>query len=143
MDNLEIKKFIASELALDKTLSEIQQAVNEKFSTKMTFMDIRILASELDNIDWGKNDKKVEKVAEKVEEPQAVEPNLSGKTLIEVSKLVRPGMVANGSVTFLSGASAEWFIDHTGRLGLDKVTGQPTKEDAQDFQTELQKLFAE
>ena len=52
MDNsIEIKKFMAEKIAENISLSDIQTMVNEKFNTRMTFMDIRILASELE-VDW-------------------------------------------------------------------------------------------
>ena len=49
--------------------------------------------------------------------------------------------MAHGPVKFASGASGEWVIDEFGRLGLDKVSGQPTENDIAEFQTELRKLF--
>ena len=52
MENIaEIKKFMAEKIAENVSLSDIQTMVNEKFNAHMTFMDIRILASELE-VDW-------------------------------------------------------------------------------------------
>lgn len=137
--DIEIKKFMAAELAAGRTLSEIQNAINEKFGCKLKFMDVRILATELENIDWGKDDP-VEPVKE---EPAEVAPAAaSGVTKIETSKILRPGAMAGGSVSFISGASAEWYVDQYGRLGLDKVKGEPDEADIKDFQSELQKLFS-
>ena len=51
-NEVEIKRFMAEQLQQGLSLSEIQQLVNDKFKVKMTYMDIRILASELDTIDW-------------------------------------------------------------------------------------------
>ena len=48
---LQMKIFIAQELEKGSSLSDIQNMVNEKFSAKMTYMDIRIMASTLD-VDW-------------------------------------------------------------------------------------------
>ena len=48
---LQIKIFIGQELEKGTSLSDIQNMVNEKFSQKMTYMDIRIMASTLD-VDW-------------------------------------------------------------------------------------------
>ena len=147
MNEAEMKQFIAEKLAEDMTLSEIQKALNEKFNSKLTFMEVRILASELDNIDWDKNSKKEETKKEENAEPTEPEKaevpaDSNGKTVIEMSKIDRPGIMASGSVKFISGATAEWIIDNTGRCGLDKVVGQPTQDDFMDFQTELQKLFS-
>lgn len=62
---------------------------------------------------------------------------------MEVSKLVRPGTALSGTVKFASGSRADWYVDQTGRLGLENVRGeQPTRDDLIAFQDELQKLFA-
>ena len=50
---IEIKRFMAQKLEEGESLSDIQKLVNEAFGTRMTFMDIRILASELEDVDWG------------------------------------------------------------------------------------------
>lgn len=154
MNDNEIKKFIAQQLAKNVNLSDIQKLVNAEFNLKLTFMDIRVLASELDNIDWSVNDpkaiqkakdeaKKAADEAKKAAEPQAEEAANSG-TVVEVSKLIRPGTMASGTVKFASGPTAEWYVDQTGRLGLDKLEGgQPTPEDIKEFQLELQKAFGQ
>lgn len=111
-------------------------------------MEVRILASELNDVDWDKRAPKQEAPknddASKNNDATPATPAPTapvGKTVIEMSKIERPGIMASGTVQFISGASAEWLIDNTGRCGLDKVVGQPTEEDFLDFQTELQKLF--
>ena len=65
-------------------------------------------------------------------------PDLSD-TKIEVSKIARPGMMFSGSATFANGATAEWFLDNMGRLGLDNLQGEnPSEEDVRKFQMALQ-----
>lgn len=149
MDNNEIKIFIKEKVESGLTLAEIQKALGEEKGVKITFMELRILASELDDIDWSKNSKSNAKDEKKEDAVTASDSSAApaaaapiGKTIIEMSKIERPGVMASGTVQFMSGASAEWLIDNTGRCGLDKVTGQPTQEDFMDFQTELQKLFS-
>jgi hypothetical protein len=138
--NDEIKKFMAAELAAGVTLSEVQNVINERFGCKLTFMDIRILAAEIESIDWSSRDPAP--VEPKADEPAAAgEAAPGGKTKIETSKILRPGTLAGGTVKFASGASAEWFVDQRGQLGLDKVKGEPTETDVSEFQQELQKLF--
>ena len=149
-NSAEIKKFMAEKIAEKISLSEIQSMVNEKFNTKMTFMDIRILASELE-LDWRRREEE-EKAAETEKEAEKEESttnsdtenaeNTPGKTTVELNKIVRPGALASGSVHFASGVYAEWYIDNNGRLGLDKVVGgRPTEQDIADFQTEMEKIF--
>ena len=146
MDNTnEIKKFMAEKIAENIPLSDIQSMVNEKFNTRMTFMDIRIMASELE-VDWQKQEKveEPEKTEEEKPAEEADAEKAPAKTTVELNKIVRPGAIASGTVNFASGVYAEWYIDNSGRLGLDKVVGgKPTEQDIEDFQVEMQKIFAE
>lgn len=145
MENIaEIKKFMAEKIAENVSLSDIQTMVNEKFNAHMTFMDIRILASELE-VDWrSEAEKNPPAEEEKAEEKAENTENTPGKTTVELNKIVRPGALASGSVHFASGVYAEWYIDNSGRMGLDKVTGgKPTEQDIEDFQVEMQKIFSE
>ena len=148
MENIaEIKKFMAEKIAENVSLSDIQTMVNEKFNAHMTFMDIRILASELE-VDW-RSEAEKNPPAEEEKDSADAENNgnaadTPGKTTVELNKIVRPGALASGSVHFASGVYAEWYIDNSGRMGLDKVTGgKPTEQDIEDFQVEMQKIFSE
>ena len=144
----DIKIFMASRIAEGVSLSDIQNEVNEKFQLSMTYMDIRILAAGLD-IDWqakaaakAEEEKKEEETAEEAAAAPEEAPAASadGQTVVEISKLMRPGTALSGSVKFASGSTADWYIDQTGRLGLENLVGnQPTQEDIQQFQIELEK----
>jgi hypothetical protein len=52
-------------------------------------------------------------------------------------------MLYSGKVVFSDGARAMWYVDETGRLGLDPDTPgyRPTQEDIAVFQNELKKLL--
>ena len=143
----DIKIFMASRIAEGISLSDIQNEVNEKFQLSMTYMDIRILAAGLD-IDWqakaaakAEEEKKEEETAPEEAAPEeAPAAPADGQTVVEISKLMRPGTALSGSVKFASGSTADWYIDQTGRLGLENLVGnQPTQEDIQQFQVELEK----
>ncbi len=156
---LEIQVFIAQELEKGTSLSDIQNLVNEKFNQRMTYMDIRIMASSLD-VDWRSLDPNAKKAddtkdsdaatdgneetdtANDAELPQA-EPNAENSgTVVEVNPLARPGMMFSGSVKFASGSTAEWYVDSMGRLGLENLVGEkPTREDVEEFQKELDKVI--
>ena len=161
---MSIKRFMAQELQKGESLSEIQKLVNDKFSQHMTYMEIRILASELESVDWKALDPRAQAEAPKKakEEPekkaaQGAEagadavgtaegdaPGASagaGKTVVELSKLARPGMMLSGTVKFASGSTAEWYVDNMGRLGLENLKGEkPTPEDIEAFQMELENV---
>ena len=85
---IEIKRFMAQKLEEGESLSDIQKLVNEAFGTRMTFMDIRILASELEDVDWGALDPAPAPAPEKKEpaEGEASAPAAGdGGTVVEVS----------------------------------------------------------
>ena len=138
MDDIELKKIIKAHLDEDLTLNEIHKILADEHQVKMTFMDLRLLSSEIDDMDWGKFDPKVE-VEEEDEQTETVPPEPVSSTQIEISKIQRPGAMMSGSVTFLSGLKGEWYIDSMGQLGLNMANenDQPTEEDMMDFQTEL------
>jgi hypothetical protein len=62
-----------------------------------------------------------------------------GAVKIEIDRLVRPGAMVSGSVTFSDGVSGKWALDQYGRLMLDtgKAGYQPSAPDVQAFQREL------
>jgi DNA-binding transcriptional MerR regulator len=161
MEEIEIKKIVAQKLSEGISLSDIQKQLSDEHDVKMTFLDLRLLASELENVDWESFNKEEEtpeetdELDEAVDSPgedtmhedgdyQAADEALdapSGGTVVELSKLARPGAVASGSVKFGSGASAEWILDQMGRLALSNASGEPTQDDIQEFQMELQKAL--
>jgi hypothetical protein len=133
----DIQKLIAKLLDEGHSLSDIQTILNKEHGEKMTFMDLRIMASEIESIDWTK-DEEPEEEPDKDEKESDTQDN-EGKTVVEISKLQRPGVALSGSVKFASGASADWVLDQMGRLGFEKTDGEPTKEDLKEFQEELQR----
>jgi len=160
MDEMKIKQFVAIKLHEGVKLTDIQTMLVDELGCKMTFLDLRLLAAELEDVDWSKFDPQ-EKKPEAAEEAPAASavpgeetaaadmpatagedaPAATGTTTVELSRLSRPGALAHGTVNFASGATAEWMVDEFGRLGLDKVSGQPTESDLAEFQNELRKLF--
>ena len=172
MEKEQIKQFVAAKVAEGLSLSKILDLLMEQ-KVRITFMDLRLLASELESVDWSKTDKPEAKeiVAAPAAAPaesdhEALPPEEAfdeeaplpageaptagekpeqagprGVTKVELHKIVKPGFLACGSVQFGSGASAEWFLDQYGRLGLEKAVGKPDKKDVEEFQTELQRLF--
>lgn len=148
----EIKKFMAKKIKEEVSLAEIQKLIEEKFKKRMTFLDVRLMASTLDSIDWEKEaaketaeDKAEKEAAEAEKDVEKGDAPAEGvsKCIVELSKLVKPGSVAHGSVKFPSGASGNWMLDQSGRLGMEKTEGEPTEDDLKAFQTELQNMFSQ
>ncbi len=156
----EIKRFIADKTNDGLTLTAIQDALAEQ-GVKLRFMELRMLAAEIESVLQKKAEDKApapvpEKNTETEKESTAVQdeaapaaepettaqtPGLRGQTTVTLSPIQRPGYAASGTVTFGSGATAEWFLDQTGRLALDNANGQPDQQDIREFQMELRKVF--
>lgn len=187
MDQNQIKKLIAEKIPEGYSLSKIQDLLKEQ-GVQITFMELRLLASEIEEEVFKAEEEKAaaaEKAkaspavpppaeeagplpypvppgAQGYEEPEQggytppqeeladVEPEqgsdasapVRGKTVVELSKIARPGAIACGTVKFGSGVTAEWIFDQMQRLGLENATGQPDQQDIEEFKIELQKLFS-
>ena len=148
-----IAAYMTEELAKGTSLSDLQTLVNEKFDQHLTYMEIRIIASGL-QVDWNANDPKAaaaaKEKAKREEEAKKAEAEAAagtgekaaGKTVVTVNKVNPPGTLASGTVTFSSGSTADWYVDQTGRPGIDNLKGNPpTREEAQEFMMELQKVL--
>ena len=141
MKKEELKEIIGKLLNSGESLSEIQNILASEYKENITFLELRLIASEIEDIDWTKDEESDEKPEEDANESEK-NPSL-GKTVVEVSRLQRPGVALSGSVKFASGASADWILDQMGRLGFEKSDGEPTEEDLQEFQLELKKQLGQ
>lgn len=145
MTENERNQVIAEKLQEGMSLSDVQKLLDAEYGIKMTYLELRLLAADL-SVDWSRLDEQKEE--EQSDAPEDIdlskEPESESATRVSVSKLVRPGAAMSGDVTFASGAEAEWFIDASGRLGLNPKSGssQPTQDDIREFQIELQKKLS-
>jgi len=130
------------------SLSEIQKRLENEFSLRMTYMDLRFL---VDDLDFEVKDDP-QKLAEREKVIQADEAAAQktqpggageGKVSVSLDRVTRPGSVISGQAVFSDGESAEWYLDQMGRLGLNPTTTgyRPSEEDLQEFQQELQKAM--
>jgi len=176
MTHDEIKAFIADRTREGNSLSKIQDMLAEQ-GVKMTFMELRLIASEIETTFWqqaepapepAKEEKKPEQDAAVPPEDEAGYPEDEpageplppetdampgeapadggakprGRTTVTLDQLARPGFLATGGVQFGSGASGSWCLDQMGRLMFEKLEGKPDRQDLQEFQLELQRMFA-
>jgi len=178
MTHDEIKAFIADRTREGHNLSKIQDMLAEQ-GVKMTFMELRLIASEIETSFWQKAEPQPEAAPEpekpaqdaaapadeaddfpadeldeeplppgdaapaQGEAPAADSaPAPRGRTTVTLDQLARPGFLATGGVSFGSGASGNWCLDQMGRLMFEKLEGKPDRQDLQEFQLELQRMFA-
>lgn len=169
--------FIMSCLNDGMSLNDVQNRLVEEFDLHMTYMELRLLSSEL-QVSWEAQDRKAaaarpkSKPAPEAQRPAAPaapeaaeeaeagdmapeenageaqadadgEADETNGTVVEVSKVQRPGCSMSGTVKFGSGASGEWFLDGYGRLGFqpDEGSTEPTQEDQRSFQAALYKAL--
>ena len=142
MNNDELKKIIGQYLADGFELPEIQDKLLDEHGENMTFLELRLLAAELDDIDWTKREEPEEVEEQKDDEDDVQAPQATDKTVVEVSKIARPDAVLSGTVTFASGASADWKIDQFGRCAFENRDGEPTQQEIMEFQQELQRKLS-
>ena len=170
MTQQEIKECIADGIEQGLSLSKIQDALTAE-GTHITYMELRLLASEIEVSQLEKLDKPKAKPAapaapaepapvpgmeegddEELTPPEApaalsageAAPETApaaGKTVVEVNPIAKPGFLVHGSVKFASGVTADWFLDQDYRLGLSNNSGKPTETDIMEFQKELQKVL--
>ena len=170
MTQQEIKAFIADGIAQGLSLSKIQDALTAK-GTHITYMELRLLASEIEVSQLEKLDKPKAKAAapaapaepapvpgmEEDDDAELTPPEAPAtlsageaapeaapateKTVVEVNPIAKPGFLVHGSVKFASGVTADWFLDQDYRLGLSNNSGKPTETDIMEFQKELQKVL--
>ena len=178
MTHDEIKAFIADRTREGHNLSKIQDLLAEQ-GVKMTFMELRLIASEIETSFWQKADPQPEPAPAPEKMPQEAAPageadeyfpedDLDGealpprsaapaqgeapaddgapaprgRTTVTIDQVQRPGFLATGEVSFGSGAKGLWGIDQMGRPMLEPTEGKPDRQDIQEFQLELQRMFA-
>lgn len=71
--------------------------------------------------------------------PEAA-PEGASTLSLEIDRIMRPGAMVSGNVTFSDGVTGKWALDQMGRLMLDTSQKgyKPTPTDVQAFQRELQ-----
>jgi hypothetical protein len=75
---------------------------------------------------------------------QAAPPAGASQLSVDLDRIVRPGFMVSGSVTFSDGVSGKWALDQMGRLMLETPQKgyQPSPADVSAFQRELQAQLA-
>lgn len=151
----EQKSKVAQWVAEGASLSEVQKRLAAEFSLSLTYMDTRFL---VDDLDLALKEKPAP-VSADLSQPATAAPPASAsspfpqpeeaapgasKVRVVVDKIVRPGAVVSGNVTFSDGQTADWHLDQAGRLALvTKTKGyKPSAPDVQEFQYALQDELA-
>ncbi len=133
-------------------LSEVQRRLADEFGLKMTFMDVRFLVLDLGVAVKDKPDARNVKPPAAADDGSALpgaeadgddfpaaEPG-GGAVSVTLDRIVQPGAVVSGSVSFSDGVKATWALDQFGRLSLNAGTPgyRPPESDLHEFQVALQ-----
>ncbi|MBP5510330.1 MAG: hypothetical protein J6Z49_05380 [Kiritimatiellae bacterium] len=141
------------------SLSEVQTRLKETFGLEMTYLDVRLLVLDIGASVKDKPDpkKKEEQKAEpaapdadgEFDEAESGDEEDDGQTTpsrvsVTLDKIVVPGAMVSGEVTFSDGTKSRWLIDQYGRFGLDTQSDpgyRPSEDDLRSFQTQLRTVL--
>jgi len=162
----EQKKVVADWIANGAKLSEVQQRLADELGIRLTYMEARFLVDDLSLVP---QEKPEEKPAQPTQATEAAQPAASsadqdgalppgagddgdlppqpagtGKVQVSVDKIMRPGALVSGKVTFSDGVNADWYLDQMGRFGLVPPTPgyRPAQEDLAEFRIQLEQELA-
>ena len=161
------REAVSQWIAAGESLAVVQKRLREEFSLSMTYMEVRFLVDDLGlelktpekpkpaapveaaiagappadplaapgaDAPAAADDEFAADLADELAKPDAS----PGGVKVDVDRIVRPGAVVSGSVTFSDGKGAKWALDQMGRLMLDGGAGyKPSQADVASFQQEL------
>ena len=133
-------------------MGEIQSRLKSQFGISVTYLETRFLledhgielkppAPEEEEDDAEAELSEVEAML--TEDDLDDLPMPGGKVTVTVDKVTVPQAMVSGKVTFSDGATALWYVDQMGRLGLDPATPgyRPSEADILAFQRELRRAM--
>lgn len=145
----EQKQSIIQWAAEGSGLSDIQKRMASELGIAMTYMDVRFLVLDLKidiedqtstaptslNADVGLG----QSAGPTAATDAPADGSLMGGVSVEVDRIMKPGSMVSGTVTFSDGVSAAWMLDQLGRLALEASTPgySPSEEDLRAFQDGL------
>jgi hypothetical protein len=150
-----VKKWIEEGLKL----SDIQKRLASELGVHMTYMEVRLLVSDLQVMPKDAEPpppppapappsgeaKPAEQGATEEDEAgddaeMAEAPGGTGSVSVSLDTVAMPGAALSGKVTFSDGQKAQWYLDQFGRLGIAPANKgyRPSPMDIQAFQMRLQ-----
>ena len=155
LNDSQMKK-VAAWFAAGERLSDIQRRIADEFGVEMTYLDVRLMVSDLPPPEEKEEEKAAKEPAPAPaapdsgdgepaprEEDPAKDGSAPGGVSVSLNPIAIPGTIASGSVTFSDGKSGKWYLDDMGRLGLaDLPPGyRPPPSDGASFQREVVSLL--
>jgi hypothetical protein len=144
-------------------LSELQNRLASDLGMRLTYMEVKLLVSELDLVpkdrepaaplpDLGERSRDpsppkpapARAPAGTQPGPGMPSPTRKAPVTVTVDSLTRPGAMVSGGVTFSDGKRATWLVDEMGRLSVSPAEPgyRPPPTDMQEFQSALERELA-
>jgi len=127
---------------------EIQTRLEKECGLRLTFMEVKLLLSEL-NLAPKDEDPEPAPAAGAAVPPAGgpdapAEQTRPGDVSVSVDRVTRAGAVLSGRVRFSDGKEAVWYVDRTGQLGLTPPEPgyRPPPGDISEFQKALDRELA-
>lgn len=115
-------------------LNQILDQLVKEDRLDVTFMDVRLLVSEIEDERNLYANQPEEEVVEEVEEEVEEEE----ECVIEMNAILQPGAPLQGKARFKSGRAMKFMMDQSGRIGIEPIgPEQPNQDELKIFQHEL------
>ena len=136
---------VAAWVAEGSSLADVQRRLKDECGVSMTYMDTRFLVDDLklELKEQPRQSEAAERLAAAKSQGEGERTGaVPGGVHMTMDTITNPQAMASGKVTFSDGQSADWMLDHTGRLALNPSTPgyRPSHEDIMAFQRELQRV---
>lgn len=133
------KQQVAAWLAEGLKLAEIQDRLGSEFDVHLTYLEVKLLVSELEVLPKDPDPQPETPVTSPgpaaqpgaapgappatsptapASSQQPESPASGGGVSVTLDQLAKPGALVSGRVTFSDGQSGSWYVDEMGRLGL-------------------------
>ena len=127
-------------------MADVQKKLTEEFGFKVTYMDTRFLALDLELEFSTEEEKTPEEAIDSglVGDAENMEiPAGGGEVIATLDQVARSGAMVSGAVTFSDGMKGSWLIDEMGRPSIDPEQAgyQPSEDDLVAFQEKLRVLL--
>lgn len=138
----EEKEQLQSWLANGLNFSTIYKHVSNDWKKNITYMELKFAIDDL-HLEFPKVTKISEEETKKEEPINLNTVESAHKVTIEIDKIMPPGAILSGSVTFSDGMTGSWQLDQRGRIAINPLTEayHPSEEDIQEFERQLQQVL--
>jgi hypothetical protein len=146
----EQKQQVIRWIAEGQKLADVQRRLGDEFDVRLTYMETRFLIDDLKITPHDAPEPPKSAITADAPAPAAPSPLLAtsdapapgtGGVVLKVDEIMKPGTIVSGSVTFSDGGKAVWYLDQTGRLGMnpEQPGYRPPEPDIEVFQVSLDK----